>query len=353
MTSIIIHYDIIIMMNNRIYHRKKTMLKNIPDVNASFLIDFFDAKFYHKFTYVEKNVKLFQKLSNLSIDGKYYANEIVIENTMRKPYLDCEYVYENETIFNENYAIIITKLQANIIRVFKQEYNIDLTIQDILLLDSSGKVTNGWKISLHIIISPSSCTYYYTNSKNGDSCTFHFYQSLIKLNPSYAVIIDSHVYNRDVNLRIIGSSKNGCDTRILMPIDPVSLSKINITNTSKLAYMLTYIDSTKPLQKLITAQTDVPEPTVLIEANYPIDITINIDIITKLVLNYHPSAYFKEYKNNCYQFNYKNRQEICPINNLYHYGETGFYCYISKTNCICLRCYSPKCTDYKILSMQF
>ncbi|RYE11726.1 MAG: hypothetical protein EOP34_11975 [Rickettsiales bacterium] len=52
----------------------------------------------------------------------------------------------------KDYNIILTNLIKNIIKIFKQEYNAKITNKDILLLDSSGKTTNGYKMSVHIIL---------------------------------------------------------------------------------------------------------------------------------------------------------------------------------------------------------
>ena len=222
----------------KVYRRKADLLNDVTDKQSTLCLDFLNDQFYHKFTSVKKNNSMFKNIERLAFDDKYYVNEIILNGVKRKPYLDLETVYENKNIFDQNFKKIVRKLQTDIIKVFAEQYNVKIKASDILLLNSSGKVKNGYKISLHIIVSPKSKTYYYSNSKFTDSSAYHLFTSLIDLDPSYSNLLDDQVYNTDVNFRIIGAYKEKGNTRVLKPIDCNTLTVIDLTPAEKFQYLL-------------------------------------------------------------------------------------------------------------------
>jgi superfamily II DNA or RNA helicase len=330
------------------YHRKRKLIEAVKDPTTKFLLTYLDNKYVHKFTFTNKNIDLFKDISKLKNNGKYYVDEIIMDDVKRKPYLDLEKVYDSKETFDKNYEPIIKKLQKDIIKVFKSEYNKTITIIDILILDSSGKVDTGYKISLHIIISPKEQTYYYTNSKFTDSSAYHLYTSLINMDSSYKELLDPQVYNTDVNFRIIGSSKKQNDNRILKPIGPKTFIELELTPKQKLNYMLTYIDPSKPSTKL---KTPVIEQFIKakqrVVTNRPSKTGCNEKIL-ELAKKYHPTALYNGYYEGYYNFNYTNRKESCPISGKLHSGTNGFYCY--ETPCgLYLGCFSDSCKGRKHL----
>ncbi len=243
-------------------------------------------------------------------------------------------------MFKKNFANIIRKLQKDIIKVFKMEYNELITINDILLLNSSGKVPDGYKISLHIIVSPEKKSFYYTNSKFTESSAYHFYTSLINLNENYKDLLDPQVYNTDINFRIIESYKNFNDNRCLLPIDPETYETIDVDDDSKIDYLLTYIK--RENKKLITP---IIEQTITakkyISLNKPSTTDICEDLFKK-VQKYHATAIYQGLYSNIYHsFNYTNRKEKCPISGNLH-DSNGFYV-IENDRGHYLKCHSNKC----------
>ena len=135
------------------YHRKIDLVDSVKDKETNMFWDYLNNNYVHKYTATKKNKNIFKNIQKLAINDKYYINEIVLNGIKRKPYLDLETVYANKKIFNTNYKKIINKLQSDIIKVFTDQYNVRIKKSDILLLDSSGKVSDGYKFSLHIIVS--------------------------------------------------------------------------------------------------------------------------------------------------------------------------------------------------------
>lgn len=131
-----------------LFDKKAEMLTYINelDIQPALFIDLLNNKGYHKFTYFDTHTKLFKNIEELKINNKYHVNEIILNNHKRKPYLDLEQIYPNEKIFNEKFKLMITKLQVDIIKIFKKEYCEKITTDDILLLNSSGQVEGGYKI---------------------------------------------------------------------------------------------------------------------------------------------------------------------------------------------------------------
>jgi hypothetical protein len=212
------------------YYRKATMLektkklKKKPEIYVTYL----DNTETHRFTCFNKHNDLFRMIKFLEINNRYYVHEMILNGQKRKPYLDLEKTFPDEKTMKKNFVNIIKKLRSDIITVFKSEYNEIIKAEDILLLDSSGKVEDGYKLSLHIIVSPYNKTYYYTNSKYTSSSAFHFFTSLINLDPNYEEYLDEQVYSTDVNFRIIGSYKTFKDNRCLRPIDSKTFNVIEL-----------------------------------------------------------------------------------------------------------------------------
>jgi hypothetical protein len=214
-----------------IYYRKAEMLEYTSTLTKSpeLYVTFLDSTETHRFIYFNKHIDLINNIDKLKNNNRYYIDEIVLNGQKRKPYLDLEKTYSSEHMMKKNLIKIIKKLQTDIITIFKDEYKETLTKNDILILNSSGKVKCKYKLSLHIIVSPENKTYYYTNSKFTNSSSFHLYTSLINLDNAYAKLLDPQVYKTDINFRIYGSHKNFNDDRCLLPIN---LSSKNYNNNN-------------------------------------------------------------------------------------------------------------------------
>ena len=331
----------------KVYHRKADLTNEVIDKQSTLYLDYLNNQFIHKFTSIKKDKNMFKNIQTLAINNRYYVNEIILNGVKRKPYLDLETVYENKKIFDANFEKIIKKLQLDIIKVFAEQYKVKIIASDILLLNSSGKVQDGYKISLHVIVSPKDKTYYYTNSKFTESSAYHFYTSLINLDPAYDKLLDPQVYNSDVNFRIIESYKNKDDYRVLKPIDNKTFEIIELTSTEKSNYLLSHVDINKPICKLITPVIKQTTKSVnKIYKNVPTR-TDGDDRIIKLVKKFHPTAKACDPKITeygiVYNFYYTNRNEPCPITGRIHSSNNFYVC--ENSTGLYLKCHSPNCKD--------
>lgn len=380
------------------YFKKIDMLNATKDLNPELYIMHLNSKGKHQFTYFSKFSDLFKKINKLKINNRYYVHEMVINGQKRKPYLDLEKKFLNEKSMRKNFISTIKKLQKDIITVFNIEYHEHITVDDILLLDSSGEIDNEWKLSLHIIVSPKNRTLYYTNSKFTDSSAFHLYTSLITLDPNYEELLDPQVYNSDLNFRIIGSHKKFGDDRYLQPINPITLESVDLNQINEddnleteidsnsddnletdvdsnleddigeeydeesnnnamneeLDYLLTYM---KPISKKLT--TPKIEQTTKTKKAFTFNAPTRTDInkhLLECVKKYHPSIIKKELDkesvlvriyNGIYRFDYWNRKELCPIYGKAHNGTNGFYV-VENTRGYYLKCFSDSCKDKSI-----
>lgn len=347
-------------MSQQIYSSKQGLYNNLmkdginPSDDSSMIFTFLDNSWSHKFKYFKATPNLFTRIIKLGHNNKYYVNEIMVKNAKRKPFLDIEREYENEKDLKADYKKLIQKIQSDIISVFKDEYNVNIDLTDILLLDSTGiNDKNKYKFSIHVTISPKDITYYYTNNKFTESAAYHFYTSLIKKDMIYQTLIDGNVYKNECSLRIIGSHKKKDDSnRCLCPIDPHTLEKIDITDKEKLRYLVTYMSTPKNMLEL---KTPLMQQSVLkygvISKNKPSTTNYNNKLLI-LVKKYHPTAYYTNYHSGCYGFSYTNRKERCPISSNIHSGTNGFYCYESSLG-IYMRCHSEHCKNHKPLHIGY
>ncbi|BCS83767.1 hypothetical protein QLL95_gp0356 [Cotonvirus japonicus] len=302
----------------------------------------------YRFSYAEEFTNFFKKIKKLEVNGKYYLHELFLAGQKRKPYLDLEHVYPDEKTFKSDYKQIIVKLQKDIIQIFKSEYHEDITIDDILILDSSGKVDNGFKMSYHIVIAPSDRTFYYTDSKCSTSSTYHLFAQLINLDSNYQLYLDKNVYNSEPTLRMIGSYKINSD-RVLKPIDNKTFKPIEIFVEEKYNYLISYIKNPSiKLNTPIIEQTTHKIETITLNSPTKTNIPEQIE---GYVDKFHPKAryygFVKYGENNIlvHSFNYKNRQEICPISGTTH-KTNGFYV-LETSKGYFMKCHSTKCKDKK------
>lgn len=303
-------------------------------------------------TVIKKNDKTFSNFLKLAIDDKFYVNEIIFDNVMRKPYLDLETIYASKKIFDMNFEKIIKKLQIDIIKIFDKQYGVTISKSDILLANSSGKVDSGYKISLHIVVAPKDITYYYTNSKYSDSSAFHLYTCLIALDESYLDILDKG-YNTDASLRVIGAYKSPDDLRKLQPIDVKTFKPLKLSENEKLNYLITYVDGTNNIHKLNTLiSKQTTKRANDISKNKPTRSNCT-DKITKLVQKFHPSAQPATNNNCCtrfyddekccfYSYTYDHKKEVCAVSGRKHAGTNNFYVYEQSLG-FYLKCHSPHC----------
>lgn len=321
------------------FSTKSDLVCSVPNYQTNLLIEYQDENKVCKYRYNPKDDSVFNSLIGLEVNGEYYAKEIIMNGVKRKPYVLVEKLYKNYTSFQNGYDDVIKKLCRDIVKIFKINYDIIIKRSDILILDGSHEVNSMHKMYTYLIVSPNDKIYYYTNSKYTNSSTYHIYTSLINVDETYNEIL-SLDYFYDVKLPIIYSSI-GDGLSIIKPIDPETYNELVLSNTQKMKYVVSFIDETKTCVKLNTPIINQTINTTIPLQNKPNLSSDNVKIL-EIVKKYHPSAYFINYENNYYNFDYTNTNELCIATNQKHNNIHGFSCYFVNTK-LYAKCYSKKC----------
>jgi hypothetical protein len=328
------------------YSSKERLLSSISklDEPPEFLFYYLNEKSSYRFSYFATFKLFYENLSKLTYNGHHYVYEMVLANVKRKPYIDMEKIYATKKIADKVSKKLLPQLQSDIKKVFKEQYNQKISKSDILILNGSGQVDKGYKMSYHMIVSPPDRTLYYTNSKYTDSSSYHLYTSLLALNSDYSEVLDTTVYNSYVSLRIIESSKYSYDLRPLIPIDPTTFDPLELNTNDKMNYLLTHIKSPN-----ICLKTPIIEQTKSLKKiflNKPPTTDVS-EYLLKLVKKIHPSVvHMGFYENVFHNFNYENRNEKCPISGAVHAGSNGFYVFETPRGYY-MKCHSSKCEGSK------
>lgn len=320
-------------------------------------------------------------------------NEIMIGNQKRKPYFDIETYFDNEEDFLKIRKRFLVNLKKDIIHVFKELYGYDIIKSDILISESSGYAEKTckkeiivekqqdeessddenenkensnnesqdeenkdknesktekkfenitikcYKMSFHVTISPKNVTYYYCTDTYGVSWAGHLAKEMIKYNSYYYKKIDEQVYSRLPQMRIIGSFSGG---RELRPLND-KFQPIKITNDLQ-THFITYMRGKEI--KLITPifkQINDKKISNVLRTGKASKTNISSEIL-QLVRKVHPTAKFKEAKDNYYNFTFTNRNEPCPLTDIIHLGTNGFYVKQNQIGYF-MYCHSDSCKD--------
>lgn len=330
---------------SNIHSKKASMMKAVEnhDPEPQCLIFFINNYGVHNFTYFQKHSELFDNMDELKTNGEYYVFEIAKNGRPRKPFLDLEKEYLSKEACMTDYKKILSKIQKDIIKVFNEAYGEKLEIDDILILNSTGEISKGYKISFHIIIQPKDRTLIYMNSKWGNSAAYHFYSLLINEDEMYMKLLDESVYRSDSALRIMGSAKSFDDHRKLIPISGHTYKPIKVSDERR--YLLTYtVGTCTELKTPIIEQTSIPKKLVV---NGIMPTTKIDEKLLKLVKKHHPTAVFKGFHKGIYfAFNYEDRTEKCPVSGNIHNGTNGFFV-IETSRGYYIKCHSANCKGKK------
>lgn len=169
--------------------------------------------------------------------------EMISENNKCKPYLDIEYILDDDVSEKDikiNKKEYLDKLTNEIINVFKEHYKYDLDKKYIYIADSSGKCDEGYKISFHIIITTPDQVLFETNIKTRDNSAYHLAKELSKTG-KFNKSIDLRVYFKDSCMRTLKSYKDLNNTR--------QFKKYLCTSHTEKFY-ITNFDESKPFRIL-------------------------------------------------------------------------------------------------------
>lgn len=327
------------------FHKKNIMYTYKPDEDI--YIFRMDIKKFISFISYKSFSDNIDKLRNK--DGNLYIMEIIKKGRPLKPILDIEqYGLTKKELYTQKQEYI-KNLVDDLIYIFIDRYNIPLEKNDIKICDASGLYNGSYKLSLHITITPGEYSVTFdTLSKKENNSAYAIHNQLLDINTQlYKPIIDPSIYASEHSFRIVGSCKTPADKRELKPISSIYPYEI-LTDYNISDYLITHRDMNKKNQSLknIIYKTIPAIKTYNINKDSPHPSDIVDEYILKLVKKHHPTAYFDGLYNDVfYNFNYKNKNETCPISGLCH-DSLGVYV-VERDTGIYLYCRSEKCRHKK------
>lgn len=343
------------------YFKKQELLESLEkkklDVKKMRLYSFVKGGAY-RFVSFKAAGSVFKNIdaNNTFIEENGYSiNEIIESGMPRKPYLDIEKIFKNKKSYEKSRNCILDRVIKDIIKVFKIKYNTKIKRKHIYLTEASGKVNNGFKLSFHVVVN---CGMYYTDSRYSDSSAIHFYTSMIEMDKDgskeYDEIIDGAVYARAQNMRIIGAVKSKDDRRALYPVCSKTYEQININDVERKDYLIvaTPNEDWEKINTPVLEQASKSKKTVRV--GKPSTTDVNEELL-KVVKKYHPTAYqcgkTEMSYGICYNFNYENRDEVCPLGHIIHEGSNGFFV-VENDKGFYLKCHSRKCAKAKGIRLE-
>lgn len=302
----------------------------------------FNFKFFYKVQNKYKQVSAgFDSVEDFlkfikPINTYYYIYEYIFENRNCRPYFDYEFELDTEPTKQELIKYLVN-IKTNIIKTFELVFEIKLKPEQIQILNSHGKKSNGkFKVSWHIIIKD----YWFSSNSQCD----YVCEKLKELDDAF----DKSVYSKDRLMRTYCSAKDWKDLRILRDENE---SKPNILNLPN--YLITNVkqDSIK-LKCSKEIKKEVEKKKYIrtrVEKNIkPDEIGHQIESILKS--NYHEDTYYikstEKYDGIVfYGFNYTNRNKKCFTGN--KHDQLGFYCWVDSCANVILKCFSQNCVGCK------
>lgn len=267
------------------------------------------------------------------------CNELILENTPVKPYLDIEWLKSKypELDCDELKLDIKNGLKT----IFKDEWGVKLNTRDILFASCHRKYNDTFKFSFHVIVN-SNPQIIFENT----NCASIIASKLrgLKEFSSHPDIIDIGVYSKTQNFRIVGHCKQG---------ELESPFKIENEGVPVLDYLVTNIDYINENFTIleIEEQTDTTHKNIKNVKEIKIDDHDYYDCrdeIEERVKTLHPTAFCTGVKRNFITFNYTDRTEPCFTDKKKnkHHDHIGFFVFISeKDNCVYAGCFSGNCNN--------
>ncbi|HEY9701919.1 MAG TPA: phage/plasmid primase, P4 family [Allocoleopsis sp.] len=267
-------------------------------------------------------------LNNLP-ENENIFNELILENSKVKPYLDIEWFKDEFPKLNpDDIKFTLRKLIKDI---FLECFDIEINSNDIYFSQCHRKKKDDFKFSFHVVISyhPSivfenaNCASFLAR-KLGEICQEYFDKS----------IIDLGVYKKTQNFRLVGHCKEG-------EFAPLALCNIE---DDPLEHVVTNYDKNHIVLE-VPEQKDLLFKEILNVKNNNLEEHLNL--VVEKVKTVHPTSVFQKIDSvGFYQFNYTDRNELCfsnPDKCIVH-DKIGFFAYIYN-NLICIGCHSGNCVD--------
>ncbi len=283
---------------------------------------------YTKYGFLEDWSTALSILNDLP-ENENVFNELILDNTKVKPYLDVEWFKSEFPKYKANdIKYFISKLLKEI---FIEEYEIYLDSCDILFSSCHRSKDTDYKYSYHIIISTHP-TVVYNDTNSASFLARKLREKCIQTNLFHESLVDLNPYKKTQNMRLVGHSKDN---------EFIPLKKDDI-EVNDIEYIITNID------KDFTVLTSEEQEDSLFKSIKNIDINSidkNLDTVINTVKKIHPTAEYQHTDTSGFiQFNYLDRSENCfSGSNIYH-NKIGFFVYIFN-NLICAGCHSGRCVD--------
>lgn len=269
-----------------------------------------------QYIHFENYQQAYDQINEMKIKDRSYAFETVFaSNQNRKPYVFFERLCETIQEFRENYKTNIEQLMQDIIEIFKENFQINIIMDDIKLLHNHHDLLiDGQKkfmIRYQVIISPA-CKSYYFMSVNHDNTALCLYYALINKNKDYQNFLARKYFHPIVKLTLMHAYPKVDSKKCFEPIDATSLRKIeNITRKEWNHYLISYILDDN--EQIKTYHVDQANP-IIFKGKKPVIPKTNLSVkLMNCVKMCHPTAKYLGLANNKYHvFGYDNRKEKCP-----------------------------------------
>lgn len=284
---------------------------------------------YKKYGCLETWESALEKLNHLPPNENVF-NELIIGGAKVKPYLDIEWMSEKYPhLIPEG---VMLKVKENLMKIFIEEWEIDLKIGDIYTAKCHRKKSNGYKYSFHIVIS-SHPSIVFKNS----NCALILAKKLRKLceNDFNEELIDMSVYKKTQNMRLVHHSKSG----EFVPFEKENESDKDldfiITNITPINVLIEIPEQRDHQYRTIK---NIKKPDFSCDDNIAKEIMLKIQVL-------HPTASIERIDSGGFiQFTYSDRSEPCFISQDKTHAKIGFFAYIYN-NEIRVGCHSGNCVD--------
>ncbi len=279
---------------------------------------------------------LIEMFNNLPPDENLF-NELILTNSLVKPYLDIEW-YDTEC--NMKAEDILNILLKGIKDVFEKEFDIEIIDEEIKISECNRITSKGYKYSYHIVINTTGPTFVFENNRDASI----FAKLLRKYCKDIEYVIDVGVYKKTQNIRLVGQ----CKQFEQKPFRILNCNENELeSNRLELDYIITHINPDYEIIK-VNEQDDTLFSNIkqcdkisLETSSEKIEHIINVvkDVV-------YPSAELETIDEYGFlQFNY-NHDEVseCFINNNNCHEQIGFFVYIYNGN-IYMGCHSQNCNN--------
>lgn len=312
-----------------------------------------DYKLYGYFDNWNEALKILNNLPK----GENMFNELILETHRVKPYLDVEW-WKNDFEYYRP-SDVKEKIKRCIVYIFKKFYDREINEDEIYFSRCHREADKGYKNSFHVVISTKPKLIVFENTNQASLLARQIRDHMDKLiddnyslveDPELAsvrtkrlvfdgTVVDTGVYKKTQNMRLVHHIKNGSDEPFV-PEDDGDIKNYIITDISDNPDI---IKSNEQDDELYASTTD----SMKLEMSLP---QTDIDIIVEKVKKMHPTAFFDRQDSSGYlQFNYTDRKEPCftrgADDHVLH-DQIGFFVYVTN-GIVYSGCHSGNCVSIR------